>query len=169
MTRCRFKIRMRRLHDGGITTRVLACCKATEDVTWQSKPDHALCGAISYIVTGPLRAVIACHCQQCRKSSGHHVAATSVARGDIAITGDPVWFTSSETARRGFCGICGSNLFWDGEGENLSIFAGTLDGDPGITMAGHIYCADKGSYYAIADGLPKAEGYDPNLTTMVRS
>jgi len=25
-------------------------------------------------------------------------------------------------------------------------------------MAGHIFCADKGAYYAIADGLPQAPG-----------
>ena len=126
-----------------------------------------LCGAITYRVTGPLRPVIACHCAQCRKTSGHHVAATSARREDVAISGDVQWYASSDTARRGFCPICGSNLFWDGPGANLSIFAGTLDGDPGLAMAGHIYCADKGAYYAITDGLPQADGRDPALTTMV--
>ena len=126
-----------------------------------------LCGAVHYLVRGPLRPVVACHCTQCRKSSGHHVAATSCARADIEITGKVTWYRSSDTARRGFCGICGSNLFWDGAGENLSIFAGTLDGKTGLTMAGHIFCADKGDYYEISDGLPQADGRDPALTTMV--
>ena len=126
-----------------------------------------LCGAIHFRITGPLRPVIACHCTQCRKTSGHHVAATSAARNDIEIHGDPVWFASSDTARRGFCGACGSNLFWDGAGENLSIFAGTLDGDPGLNLAGHIFCDDKGGYYDLSDDLPKAGGYDPHLTTQV--
>ncbi len=103
-----------------------------------------LCGAVTYRVTGPLRPVIACHCGQCRKHSGHHVAATSAAREGVAIVGEPKWYASSETARRGFCGTCGSNLFWDGAGANLSIFAGTLDGATGLQIAGHIYCADKG-------------------------
>lgn len=126
-----------------------------------------LCGAVRYRVSGPLRPVIACHCVQCRKTSGHHVAATSAPRESVEIDGEVAWYRSSDTARRGFCPICGSNLFWDGPGENLSIFAGTLDGDPGIRLAGHIFCADKGAYYEIADGLPQAEADDPSLTTQV--
>ena len=126
-----------------------------------------LCGAVTFKVSGPLRPVIACHCNQCRKTSGHHVAATSAAREAVTISGDVTWYASSETARRGFCPICGSNLFWDGAGANLSIFAGTIDGDTGLKIKGHIYCGSKGDYYEIEDGLPKAEGYDPALTTMV--
>ena len=126
-----------------------------------------LCGAVTYTTHGPLRPVIACHCAQCRKTSGHHVAATSVARDAIDIVGEVSWYASSPTARRGFCGTCGSNLFWDGSGSNLSIFAGTLDGNPDLAMAGHIFCDDKGSYYDLTDDLPKAGGYHPDLTTMV--
>lgn len=119
-----------------------------------------LCGAVRYRVTGPLRPVVACHCTQCRKTSGHHVAATAAARGDVAITGAVRWFASSAAARRGFCPVCGSNLFWDGPGAHLSIFAGGLDGDAGVRLAGHIFCADKGSYYRIVDGLPQWPGDD---------
>ena len=126
-----------------------------------------LCGAITYRVIGPLRPVIACHCAQCRKTSGHHVAATSAARDDVQIAGTVQWYKSSETAQRGFCPICGSNLFWDGQGANLSIFAGTLDAPTGLTLSGHIYCADKGDYYDIADGLPVADQRDTELTTQV--
>jgi hypothetical protein len=126
-----------------------------------------LCGQITYTVTGPLRPVVACHCQQCRKTSGHHVAATSAPRDAIAITGTPTWFVSSPTARRGICGTCGSNLFWDGTGQNMSIFAGTLDATTGLQIAGHIFCDDKGDYYDIADDVPQSGGYDPDLTTMV--
>lgn len=128
-----------------------------------------ICGAISFEIDGPLRPVIACHCRQCRKTSGHHVAATSAHRASVTINGTPVWYQSSERARRGFCGVCGSNLFWDGPGDNLSIFAGTLDTPTGLTMSGHIYCADKGDYYALNDDLPKADGYDPQMTTVIPS
>jgi len=126
-----------------------------------------LCGAVRYRVTGPLRPVIGCHCIQCRKTSGHHVAATSAPRESVAVEGEVTWYASSDTASRGFCGVCGSNLFWDGPGSHLSIFAGTLDGDPGVRLAGHIFCGDKGAYYEIADGLPQAEGVDALLTTQV--
>lgn len=127
-----------------------------------------LCGAVTYEVTGPLRPVVACHCRQCRKTSGHHVAATSAAREHVRIKGDVSWFASSESAKRAFCPICGSNLFWDGPGSHLSIFAGTLDSPTGLRMAGHIFCADKGDYYEIADGLPQIDQDDAALTTQVR-
>ncbi len=126
-----------------------------------------LCGAVRYTVTGPLRPVIACHCLQCRKTSGHHVAATSAPRAGVAIEGEIRWYQSSAAARRGFCPTCGSNLFWDGPGANLSIMAGTLDGPTGLRLEGHIFCATKGDYFDIADGLPRAEHDDPALTTMV--
>ncbi|NNE87738.1 MAG: GFA family protein [Silicimonas sp.] len=127
-----------------------------------------LCGGVRYTVSGPLRPVIACHCTQCRKTSGHHVAATSARRDDVEISGDVTWFASSETARRGFCGTCGSNLFWDGPGVNLSIFAGTLEAPTGLQLAGHIYCDAKGDYYGIEGDLPKASGSDPAMTTQVQ-
>ena len=126
-----------------------------------------LCGQVRYRVTGPLRPVIACHCLQCRKTSGHFVAATSAPRAAVAVEGAVTWYASSPAARRGVCAVCGSSLFWDGPGGNLSIHAGTLDRAPGLRLAGHIYCADKGDYYQIADGLPQAAADDPLLTTQV--
>jgi len=125
------------------------------------------CGRVTYRVRGPMRPVIACHCNQCRKASGHFVAATSALRADVEIRGEVTWYQSSQTAKRGFCGRCGSNLFWNGAGANLSIHAGTLDGVTGLSIVGHIFCADKGDYYELADDLPKADGADPVLTTMV--
>ncbi len=124
-----------------------------------------LCGQIQFTIDGPLRPVVTCHCQQCRKSSGHHVAATSCAQSNIEVKGEVTWYQSSETARRGFCGICGSQLFWDGPGADLSIFAGALDGKTGLTTAGHIFCADKGDYYDLEDGLPQAEQDDLDMGT----
>lgn len=131
------------------------------------KNGGCLCGQVTYRVAGPLRPVIMCHCRQCRKTSGHYVAATSAIRADIAVIGEVTWFHSSKDARRGFCAKCGSNLFWDGAGENMSIFAGTLDGDSGLKTMGHIFCADKGDYYELCDDLAKAAGPDATLTTVV--
>ncbi|MEM6895790.1 MAG: GFA family protein [Pseudomonadota bacterium] len=127
-----------------------------------------LCGAVRYTARGPLRPVVACHCHQCRKITGNFVTATSVARTGLEVSGDVTWFVSSDKAKRGFCGICGSNLFWDSGGPYVSIMAGTLDGDTGLKLAGHIYCSSKGDYYEITDGLPQAAEANPSLTSMVR-
>ena len=42
------------------------------------------CGAVRYRVTGPLRPVVACHRETCRRTSGHLVAATSALRTTVA-------------------------------------------------------------------------------------
>ena len=127
-----------------------------------------LCGAVRYSVDGPMRPIVACHCTQCRKTSGHHAAATSAPRAALAIEGEVTWYRSSEAATRGFCPVCGSNLFWDGGGSNLSIFAGTLDGPTGLSLAGHIFVADRGDYYDIPADAAQADGAHPALTTWVR-
>jgi hypothetical protein len=117
-----------------------------------------LCGSVRYEVRGPLRAVIACHCSQCRRTSGHYAAMTSAPSSALRLTRAETlaWYTSSASAERGFCRVCGSNLFWKPAGEgSLSITAGTLDLPTGLAMGEHIFVGDKGDYYAIADDLPK--------------
>jgi hypothetical protein len=122
-----------------------------------------LCGAVRYRVDGPLSPVVACHCSQCRRASGHVAAATGARRADVTVEGRVAWFESTPGAiRRGFCPACGSNLFWDRiAGDRLDIWAGTLDGPTGLALERHIFVADKGDYYAIGDGLPQhARGRD---------
>jgi hypothetical protein len=114
-----------------------------------------LCRAVAYEVTGPLRNAVGCHCTQCRKVTGHYLAATPARHDDFRFTRDDglAWYRSSDTAKRGFCRICGSTLFWQGEGRDyISIAAGSLDPPTGIRLEGHIFCADKGDYYDINDG-----------------
>ena len=112
---------------------------------------RCLCGAVTYEVAGPLRPVCACHCNQCRKTSGHYVAATRANSADLTISGEGLkWFRSSETAERGFCGTCGSNLFWRRlAGDKTSIFAGTLDDPTGLVMQNQIHTETAGDYYEL--------------------
>ena len=118
-----------------------------------------LCRAVSFTVSGPLRGVVACHCIQCRKQSGHFVAATQVPREAIELGGEEYlkWYRSSPQARRGFCADCGSALFWQREGsDQVSILAGSFDSPTGLKLERHIFCASKGDYYEITDGLTQA-------------
>ena len=125
-----------------------------------------LCGAVRYEVRGPLREIIACHCSQCRRMSGHHVAATATARENLEITGRAAltWFHASPEARRGFCATCGSTLFWEMDSRDyIAIYAGSLDAGSGLALAAHIFVGDKGDYYEITDGLPQFEGYSQDM------
>ena len=128
-----------------------------------------LCGQVRFKVTGEMRPVVACHCEQCRRLSGNYVAATSAPRRNVSVTGDVRWFRSSDIARRGFCPTCGANLFWDGPGTNLSIMAGAIDAPTGLSLIGHIFCRQKGDWYTIPGDEPQVPGHDPTLTTQVTS
>ena len=62
-----------------------------------------LCGAVSYKVDASLRDVHACHCTQCRKQSGHYVAAAAAPRAAVEIEGaeSVTWYVSTPGVRRG--------------------------------------------------------------------
>jgi len=117
-----------------------------------------LCGAVTFEFDGDLRAPDACHCSQCRKQSGHYFASSDVPRAALTIRGaDKVtWFASSEHVRRGFCSNCGSTLFWDPiQRDSIAIAMGAFDTPTQTHLKMHIFVADKGDYYEIADGLPQ--------------
>ena len=119
---------------------------------------HCLCGAVHFRTSGRLREVIACHCSQCRRQTGHFYAATNVQDNGLSVEGgeNVTWYRASETASRGFCRTCGSALFWKGDGSDYtSIMAGTFDQPTGLKIGVHIFCADKGDYYEIDDGVPQ--------------
>ena len=116
-----------------------------------------LCGAVSFEVAGTLPPPDACHCSQCRKFSGHFFASTDVPRSSVTIYGaDNITWFSIENVRRGFCSTCGSSLFWDPiEKDWTGIAMGAFDGPTDTKLRLHIFVADKGDYYKIADSLPQ--------------
>jgi hypothetical protein len=123
-----------------------------------------LCGSVRYEVRGPLRDVLICHCQECRRWHGHFSASTAARNEDLALveTRGLRWIQSPRSdarARRGFCGECGSSLFWDPpERETVSIAAGTLDRSTGLRVISHWFVSQAGDYYEIPeDGLPRHE------------
>lgn len=123
---------------------------------------QCLCGAVSYTVDADLRAVVNCHCRQCRQFHGHYAAYTAAPRTAIRISdnqGQLAWFESSPGAvRRGFCRCCGSSLFWDRlDSDLLRIAAGTLAEPTRLYTQGHIYVNDAGDYYTLTDDLPKKQ------------
>lgn len=117
-----------------------------------------LCGAVTFEVASELPGPDACHCEKCRKTSGHYWASTDVLKTNLKIEGEDnlTWFQSSEKVRRGFCRTCGSALFWDPIGrEKIGVAMGAFDKPTGTRLHIHIFVADKGDYYDITDGLPQ--------------
>lgn len=136
---------------------------------YPEKHGGCLCGAVRYKVTGPLRGVVACHCNQCRRTSGHYVAATATLDHHLVLIEDKglKWYTAPDKiARRGFCKHCGSSLFWEpASGEHISIMAGTLDAPTGLATVAHIFTDFAGDYYDINDAVPLHQ--DGNHAVMI--
>ncbi|MFM8518374.1 MAG: GFA family protein [Nevskiaceae bacterium] len=123
------------------------------------KTGSCLCGDVRFELRGPLDGIIACHCNQSRKQTGHYWASTHSADADLHMLSDgPLrWYRASDTAQRGFCSRCGSSLFWKRDGQAVtSVCAGAIDGPSGLTLTGHIFVADKGDYYSLGD--PESRG-----------
>lgn len=125
-----------------------------------------LCGAVRYQVNGPLRAVVGCHCGQCRKQTGHYMAATGtyLKYFDLVEERGLKWYAASDSAKRGFCAECGSTLFWQANGaDRIAIAAGTIDGETGVGTVAHIFVEDKGDYYSLDKDLPQFPQGDSDI------
>ena len=123
---------------------------------------RCLCGAVRYRIFAALNSVSSCHCSQCRRQHG---APGSYSGGlpveSVVIDGveNLRWYRSSAEARRGFCRECGSKLFWQAsDRQTIDVATGSLDQPTGLRLARHIFVADKGDYYEIADDVPRFAG-----------
>ena len=91
------------------------------------------------------------------------MASTDVPRARLTVHGEDKvsWFCSSEKVRRGFCSVCGSSLFFDpldrAKHDWIGVAMGAFDAPTGTGLKIHIFVAEKGDYYDIADGLPQNE------------
>jgi len=126
-------------------------------------PDHpaitggCACGGVRYAVHGKLREIITCHCEQCRRTSGHFVAATACHRDHFELLqSDSLrWYTAVAGHRRGFCNVCGASLFFEAmDGPRVSIAAGSLDAPQGLHIAAQIFTAEAGDYYHLEPDVP---------------
>ena len=121
-----------------------------------------LCGEVAYeIAATPLR-MFYCHCSRCRRgrSAAHCANAFFKAedfrwtRGadlvqDFALPGAQYFGTA-------FCRRCGSALPRVSQERNVAVVpAGSVDGEPGIAPAAHIFVGSKAPWFAITDELPQ--------------
>ncbi|NND83232.1 MAG: GFA family protein [Gammaproteobacteria bacterium] len=130
-----------------------------------SESDHnttgaCACGAITYKAE-QVAPVWYCHCQQCRRMTGHFMAASQVALDKIEITGEPKWYYVNQRSRYGFCPDCGSQMFWRNDENNyMSLTAGCMDNTAGLSDRGHIFVSEKGDYYDIPADQMQSEYWE---------
>lgn len=120
-----------------------------------------LCGAVSFLVEFPSKWVAHCHCTMCQRSNGAaFVTWVSIDESRVRID-DPdnklKWHSYTPEARRGFCSVCGSSMFfrsdnWPGEIHiTRANFTGPVDREPQV----HAYYDTHVSWYSVNDELPR--------------
>lgn len=113
---------------------------------------QCVCGGVSFELTGSLRSVSNCHCQPCRRFTGHHMAATATATTDIRFVTDGTltWYRSAPEVEYGFCSTCGASLFWRSfdRPEVLSVCAGVLEQPTGLATTTALFLAEHGDYHS---------------------
>jgi len=118
-----------------------------------------MCGAVSYVATDVQTHVHACHCSMCRQWSGGPALAASV--GSVTFQGEEniTRFDSSDWAERGFCAICGSNLFYHlKEADSYIMWTGSFEDQSQFKLAGEIYIDEKPGGYNFAGDHPRQTG-----------
>lgn len=119
------------------------------------------CGGVRYRITEALRDVINCHCERCRRITGHFMAATAttVHGLDLVESATLRWYEPSGGVFYGFCSSCGSTLFWrtDTEPDHVSIAAGTLDQPSGLRTTSAWWTAEAADYHDLDERIEQHE------------
>jgi len=130
---------------------------------------QCLCGAVRFAGLGETRGITPCHCGQCRRwAGGGPFMAVHFSEGVALEAGDRLrWFASSDHGQRGFCGACGTSLFWrrPGEPRIWAVNASALPEDHGLGIAAHVWVEDAAPWYAFADDAPRLTAADVLVET----
>jgi hypothetical protein len=127
-----------------------------------------LCGGIRYEIDGPLSEVSNCHCSMCRRFHGAAFATYGKVGADHFhwLSGQELLQVYETTPGTGwaFCRVCGSSLGVPTDGKLSDLTLGTLDADPGVRPAEHIFVGSKAGWYDITDDLPQHDTWPPGRT-----
>jgi hypothetical protein len=117
------------------------------------------CGGIKFELPASDH-IDACHCDICRRlTSGPFIGLDCHAGFNLTKSESLKWYESSGWARRGFCSICGANLFYNLKGsETYSVSAGALNIPHGTQLTKEIFIDEKPDYYAIAGERTRLTG-----------
>ena len=119
-----------------------------------------LCGAVTLRVAPASRHLDACHCSMCRTWGGGPFIALPAGR-EPEITGAEhvVRYASSDWAERGFCGRCGTHLFYHYKPKGTyACLAGFFPDAPGLTLTSEIFIDEQPPYYSFAEPTIRKTG-----------
>ncbi|MGI3038847.1 GFA family protein [Vibrio diabolicus] len=105
-----------------------------------------LCGAIE-VIADAKNEVSLCHCSMCRKWSSGALHAVHCGPNVTFKGAEPKRYQSSDWAVRGFCGECGTNLFYHLLPTGEYILSAGLFDNPDFKLSLEIFTDEKPAYY----------------------
>lgn len=127
-------------------------------MTTRNGTGGCLCGAVRFEVALAAPEFSICHCGMCRKwCGGPFEAADCAGAPEFAKDEGLTWYRSSDWGERGFCGRCGTNLFWRlaDKPDVVAVSVEALDAADGLTLGRHIFIDSKPDRYDFADDRPR--------------
>ena len=121
---------------------------------------QCLCGTVRVAMTPAEPHVDACHCDMCRCWGGGAFLSLGMV-SDPAISGAEhvVRYPSSDWAERGFCGRCGTHLYYYFKPKaGYSFAAGLFPGAADFSMTMEIFTDEKPGYYDFAGERERLTG-----------
>jgi hypothetical protein len=118
---------------------------------------RCLCGAVRFTAEEVETDHHACHCGMCRRWSGGGPFFAAHVRG-VVFAGEEklAIYESSEWARRGFCGACGTTLFYFLKPtQEYMMSVGAFDDQGPFRLAREIFVDHKPPGYALAGEHPR--------------
>ena len=120
---------------------------------------HCLCRAIQFAFDGAPNATLHCHCESCRRATSSPMTTwISVPRAAFRWTrGAPVIFRSRADVRRGFCGACGSPLFYENDAhpDEIDLYAAALSNGSPVAPTRHVFVQEQLPWFEVDDALPR--------------
>ena len=121
------------------------------------------CGAVRYRVQDSFVYAGNCHCSRCRAATGSAFKPyAGIERDRLELTdgADGLLVYGTDDLNDTRCGRCGSLLFSVvRDGEYVHVALGSLEDEPSIRPAGHIFVGSKAPWFEITDDLPQFEEY----------
>ncbi len=118
---------------------------------------QCLCGAIE-ISAPSIKTIALCHCSMCRRWGSGPMHALHC-EGEVNFSGaTPSRYQSSEWAERGFCGQCGTHLFYYLRPANQYILSAGLFPEQNFSVTQEIFVDEKPAYYSLQADSKKMTG-----------
>jgi hypothetical protein len=128
-------------------------------MTNQYRTGGCQCGAVRFETRGDPLVTALCHCTMCRRANAAPAVAWAMYRNEqVRLTSaEPKAFASSQSARRGFCAECGTQICFTADflPGLIDLTVGSFDCPEELPPALHYWDSKRLPWMHFADELPR--------------